>query len=63
MVSSKVQAGRFFEVRTGYGFTVVYLSVNSQVSSIARERQTKRAQWLRDPHSFEPGAIPRLTPF
>ena len=29
----------------------------------ARERKTKRAQWLRDPHSFEPGVIPRLASF
>ena len=32
------------------------------VYSIARERKTKRAQWLRDTHSFEPGAIPRPIP-
>ena len=26
----------------------------------AREKKTKRAKWLRNPHSFEPGATPRL---
>ena len=35
----------------------------SRLVDSARERKTKRAQWLRDPHSFEPGVIPRLASF
>ena len=35
----------------------------ASVWSIARERKTKRAQWLRDPHSPEPGRYQGLRPF
>jgi len=38
-------------------FEVTY--EKESVKSIARASKTKRVQWLRDPHSFEPGTIPR----
>ena len=46
------------ELWYGYGPRLI----GERVGLVDSARYEKKcAQWLRDPHSFEPGAMPRLT--